>query len=145
MPNESVTQKTAFFSKVQTIPLIFLGKMWKEVEPEFVREALEKGSFQIIDLRTPPEYERHHIPGALLIPVQLMGSLVHKVKKDIPTVFVCEHANRSTVACMVFGHMFQELYNMKGGMEKWLNLGFEVKRGMDEGGNAWRSYLNDAE
>ena len=116
---------------------------WKDVDPEFVLEAVRSGAFQVIDLRTPFEYASHHIRGAMLLPIQVLEDLVDAVERDKPTIFVCEHANRSTLACRMLSGMFRELYNMKGGMELWLKKGYEVATGMDELGERWLRHLEE--
>jgi rhodanese-related sulfurtransferase len=54
-----------------------------------VRELLKEKSiedFNLVDVRQPREYERGHLPGAKLIPVGQLGSRVHELDQDKPTI-----------------------------------------------------------
>jgi rhodanese-related sulfurtransferase len=114
-----------------------------DVEPGFVKECLGDPRYQIVDVRTPFEYERYHVPGSVLIPIQFFHELIDMVDGARPVIFLCEHANRSRVVCQNFGHVFKEVYNMVGGMERWLKLGFEFESGMDEKGLLWANRLKE--
>ncbi|MEM0374298.1 MAG: rhodanese-like domain-containing protein, partial [Sulfolobales archaeon] len=68
--------------------------------PSVIRRKLSednKNKIIIIDIREPWEYEDHHIPNSVLIPMNLFPVLFPKLNvKDKEIVIVCEHGNRST-------------------------------------------------
>lgn len=49
-----------------------LFKKNENISPENARDLIDShppGTFQILDVRQPQEYEQSHIPGAILIPI----------------------------------------------------------------------------
>lgn len=48
---------------------------------------LEEGSYTLLDVRQPKEYEESHIPGATLIPMPDLSDSIDRLDKDKP-VFV---------------------------------------------------------
>ncbi|AAY81553.1 rhodanese-like domain-containing protein [Sulfolobus acidocaldarius] len=114
----------------------------KNVPPSVVRELYKKGEVTIVDIRNPWEYEDHHIPGAILIPMEYCDILLPKLEtKQI--VLVCEHANRTTWLINSKPELFEgkTVYNMLGGMELWMNMGYETTYGMDSNGMFWKDYI----
>jgi len=114
---------------------------FEEVDPNFVRQKLNDPEFQIVDVRTPLEYQRYHIPGSILIPLQYIFDLVDLLDNGKKIIFVCEHGNRSAVACLQLSHLFKAAYNMSGGMQAWLKRGYEVEQGFDEKAYLWIKHL----
>ncbi len=59
------------------------------LEPDEVRDFMsnhEEGSYTLLDVRQPGEYEKAHIPGATLIPLpDLYGSL-DRLDPDKPVI-----------------------------------------------------------
>ncbi len=59
------------------------------LEPDEVRDFMsehEEGSYTLLDVRQPSEYERAHIPGSTLIPLpDLYGSL-DRLDPDKPVI-----------------------------------------------------------
>ncbi len=45
-----------------------------------------EGTYALIDVRQPGEYEREHIPGAQLIPLPDLGTLLDKLDPIKPTI-----------------------------------------------------------
>lgn len=75
-----------------------------------------------IDVRTPREHAQlGHIPGALLIPVDLIASAPAIIKDDVQRVLVyCQHGVRSRAASEVLAAAgIAEVFNLAGGLEPW--------------------------
>lgn len=56
---------------------------------EQVRSFLNEtnaGEYTLIDVRQPREYERGHIPGAVLIPVGQLGDRIDEIDQSKPAV-----------------------------------------------------------
>jgi phage shock protein E len=62
--------------------------------PEEVRRRLEAGA-TVVDVRTPGEYERGAYPGAINIPLQLLGRRLRDIPKHRPVVVYCASGSRS--------------------------------------------------
>jgi rhodanese-related sulfurtransferase len=64
----------------------FVGGMDSEEAKKFMAEHPE-GSYTLLDVRQPSEYEQEHLPGAKLIPLgQLGGDVPKEIDKDKPVI-----------------------------------------------------------
>ena len=54
----------------------------RRITPDELREAQKKGKAVLIDVRAPESYKAGHIKGALLIPVNEIGSRLKELPKD---------------------------------------------------------------
>jgi sulfur-carrier protein adenylyltransferase/sulfurtransferase len=45
-----------------------------------------EGTYALIDVRQPGEYEKEHIPGALLIPLPELGNRLKELDPGKPTI-----------------------------------------------------------
>jgi rhodanese-related sulfurtransferase len=90
------------------------------VSPEEAEELLALGAV-VLDVRTPREHEElGHIPGALLLPVELLHSAPAILPRDDrPVVVVCEHGVRSRQAAALLAEAGIATCNMIGGMSRW--------------------------
>jgi rhodanese-related sulfurtransferase len=90
------------------------------VSPEEAEELLALGAV-VLDVRTPREHEElGHIPGALLLPVELLHSAPAILPRDdCPVVVVCEHGVRSRQAAALLAEAGIATCNMVGGMSRW--------------------------
>jgi len=63
-----------------------------------IKRALEKGAI-IIDVRTPQEYDRGHIPDAFNIPVDRIKASIERIKASkLPVIVCCSSGERSSTA-----------------------------------------------
>ena len=69
-------------------------------EPSKLVELVEKKSepFLLVDVRTQEEYRSGHIPGALNIPVDTIGTKPPTPQKDALIILYCRSGNRSGTA-----------------------------------------------
>lgn len=74
----------------------------------------------ILDVRQPSEYERSHIPGAVLIPLSELSDRLGELDPDKPTLVYCAIGGRSRVAAqMLAGKGFKQVINVSGGIKAW--------------------------
>jgi len=95
---------------------------YRVVTPEEVAKAAStaEGAPLLLDVRTPGEYRSHHIPGALLIPVDELNRRYQELDPDRPTVCICEHGIRSEAAAAFLARQdFADVATMRGGMVRW--------------------------
>mgnify|MGYP005842870749 CR=1 FL=1 len=79
-----------------------------------------EGSYTLLDVRQPGEYEEEHLAGAKLIPLGQLGDAVAELDKTKPVITYCAIGGRSRVAAQLLqGYGFQEVYNLKGGIKAW--------------------------
>ena len=72
--------------------MIRLKKLFKPVESidaDQLKAFMEKhapGSYNLLDVRQPAEYEQQHIPGAQLAPLPQLSDALLKIDPQKPTV-----------------------------------------------------------
>ena len=84
--------------------------------------AANLAGLRLIDVRDPDEFAFCRLPGAELIPLQVLPAeaSAHLPDKSVPIVLYCHHGMRSARAA---NHLRQLGYthaqSMAGGIEKW--------------------------
>lgn len=96
---------------------------YKNISAKEFAEAIENNpDAEVIDVRSPGEYEDGHIPGSRL--VNIMGPefvpTIQKLPKEKPYYLYCRSGGRSASACgFMASQGFTELYNLDGGILDW--------------------------
>lgn len=104
----------AFFCLLQTPTVEVLEK------PQY--QTLVERGYQVIDVRTPEEFEAGHIEGALNINVKAAEFVdeIQKLSKTDTLLVYCRSGRRSAYAAQVmvsFG--FRKIYDLEGGFLNW--------------------------
>jgi rhodanese-related sulfurtransferase len=90
------------------------------IRPQEVRELLETGGVDLLDIRTREEYEAVRIDGAQLLDQDLMQELLAVRAKDRLLVIVDHKGSRSLDAAAYFaGHGFTNVRCLRGGIDAW--------------------------
>jgi rhodanese-related sulfurtransferase len=94
------------------------------VTPGALKEALAERprDLVVLDVRTPDEFNRGHIPGARHLPLDRLGDGVGLLEnlKGSRVVCVCATGKRSAVAAVRLRKAgFPNVYNLSGGMLFW--------------------------
>ena len=72
----------------------------------------------IVDVRTPDEYNREHIPNAINIPLDSIDSF--DMAKDVQIIVYCQTGIRSKEAIdNLIDRGYTTLYNLDGGLLNW--------------------------
>ncbi len=83
-------------------------------------EIEENPQILLVDVRTPEEYQKGHIPGAMNIPVETPQLITEKIPDKNATVFVyCLSGHRSQRACELFADMGYGNLTDIGGILFW--------------------------
>jgi rhodanese-related sulfurtransferase len=95
--------------------------MTRDVEPAEALRLVAAGSVHVLDVRSPQEYRQlGHIPGAILLPVDLVVSGAATLPRDRPLLVHCEHGVRSLYACELLERAgFDDLVHLAGGLSVW--------------------------
>jgi tellurite methyltransferase len=95
--------------------------MTRDVGPSEAERLVAAGSVHVLDVRTPAEYRQlGHVPGAILLPVDLVVAGVATLPRDRPLLVHCEHGVRSVYACEVLERAgFDDLVHLTGGLATW--------------------------
>lgn len=102
---------TSLFTKEQNITAEDTRKLLKTHPP---------GSFQLLDVRQPKEYDEAHIPGAILMPLGNLPVRLEELTPHRETVVYCRSGVRSRSGCQILTAAgFSRVLNMTGGILAW--------------------------
>lgn len=94
---------------------------------EFKKALAEKPGAQLIDVRTPEEFAEGHLPGAKLIPVQVIQGRLSEIDPGKPVLLYCRSGNRSgTALSLLKGAGYKDVEHLAGGIKAWKAEGGEV-------------------
>lgn len=86
-----------------------------------------RNQIAIIDVRRHDERQTGFIPGSLHIVLDTLPDQMDLIPKDKTLVFVCAMGGRSSrAATWALSEGFKSVYNLKGGMKQWQQLGMET-------------------
>ncbi len=82
----------------------------------------------LLDVRTPGEFRRGHIPGAVLIPMQEVPRRLAEIPRDRKVVVVCASGARSAaVAGFLDRQGYPWVANYTGGVFAWAQAGLPLE------------------
>ena len=93
---------------------------------------ITQADVQLLDVRTPEEFEAGHIAGAVLIdyrtdPEGFVQKAEAQLKKDRPVALYCRSGKRShDAAKLLYQAGFQQLVELQGGILAWQEAGKDV-------------------
>ncbi|GGM75656.1 thioredoxin [Dyadobacter beijingensis] len=97
---------------------------------EFEKQLAKSGSAQLLDVRTPEEYEEGHLAKAANVDYKSpdFKEKIAKLDKNKPVFVYCLSGGRSAAAATALHENgFNEVYDMKGGYLKWNTSGKAVE------------------
>ena len=97
-----------------------------ELSPERVKELLDAGEAQLVDVRETYEWEAGRIEGARHIEVARLASEAETIDRDRPVVFQCRVGSRSGMATQAFRRAGYDAYNLSGGIQAWVDSGLPI-------------------
>ncbi len=101
-----------------------------EITVQEAYQHYQAGDWFLLDVRTPPEWEEAHVPGATLIPLDELAQRLNEVPRDKPVMVICRSGNRSAVARdMLKDAGFTQVTSIAGGIRAWMAAGFPVTPG----------------
>jgi hydroxyacylglutathione hydrolase/adenylyltransferase/sulfurtransferase len=103
-----------------------------ELEPEEVRDRLESGEVELIDVREQYEWDAGRVAGARHVELERLAGRANEIPRDRPVVFLCRLGARSAMATQAFRAAGWDAYNMAGGMTLWAERGLPLE---PEGGH----------
>lgn len=97
------------------------------VTPTELKQKLEAGeSMQILDVRSPGEFNAGHVPGAVNIPLEQVESRLADLRGSEPVVLVCQSGRRAEMCKELIEHHRDDLIVLEGGTSAWVKAGFET-------------------
>jgi hydroxyacylglutathione hydrolase len=93
--------------------------------------------FQLLDVRTPGEWDEGHLPGARYVFLGDLPERLRNLNPDRPVVVYCASGYRSSLAASLLqASGFTNVRNVPGGYAAWTAAGFPVVRPADTGRRA---------
>lgn len=91
--------------------------------PDEARDFMARhteGSYALVDVRQPFEYQEVHLPGATLIPLPTLPDSLGSLDPGKPTIVYCARGGRSRMAAQFLAHQgFSHVFNLVGGLQAW--------------------------
>jgi rhodanese-related sulfurtransferase/rubrerythrin len=86
---------------------------------EYIAEHKE-GSYLLLDVRQPEEFEEYHLPGSQLIPLPLLAASLTELDKGSDIIVYCAVGGRSIMAAQFLAvRGFGRVFHLQGGIEAW--------------------------
>jgi len=104
----------------------------KVLDPDAASELIGTSGkdLQILDVRTPEEFQSEHIHDAVNVNVRDpdFAEQISMFKEDMPVLAYCKSGVRSeTAGTTLVSKGFKEVYLIKGGIEGWKGAGYPVE------------------
>ena len=112
---------------VVTIALYLFYQKWSSrninnITGSELKALLSNGTkgFQLIDVRTPAEFNGNHVKGFRNIPLDQLNSRLKEIDADKPVYVMCASGGRSIRACKNLSRAgFKEITNLRGGIASY--------------------------
>ncbi|MFZ9045294.1 MAG: rhodanese-like domain-containing protein [Cyclobacteriaceae bacterium] len=101
------------------------------IENQELKKLQMTTALQLVDVRTAGEFERGYIEGARLIDFTKadFSEKVGKLDRTKPIAVYCAVGGRSYQSTAVLKRLgFQEIYDLKGGIQGWKKEGLPLKK-----------------
>lgn len=97
--------------------------MVREVTPDELAEKLDDGDVQIVDIRSPAEFDRGHVPGAINVPMGELPARIDEREWGDDVVVVCPIGQSSVQAARLIESYeavdADSVASMEGGYDAW--------------------------
>jgi hydroxyacylglutathione hydrolase len=110
------------------------GYPYEEIGQMTVHELNERnGDLQVVDVRSPGEWKRGHVPGARHIFLGELHKRMSELDRKKPTAIYCGSGYRASIATSILKpEGFDKLWNVPGSWEAWRKAKLPVE-GVDGG------------
>lgn len=103
---------------------------WERISSAEFKKMLDEQDYQLVDVRTPSEYNAGKIGNAALMNV-LDGSFsknIEQLDKSVPVMVYCRSGNRSQKAAQkLISAGFTKVYELKTGIRGWSSAGYDIR------------------
>jgi len=100
------------------------------LEPGAATQLYNRENAVFLDIRSEAEFRKQHLPGAISTPADTLAARLQKLERfrDRPIVVYCDTGLRSSkAAAQVKQAGFERTYELRGGINAWLNAGYPVE------------------
>ncbi len=105
------------------------GYPLSELDQMTVHEVREQSDeLQILDVRSPDEWEKGHIPGAKHIFLPEVPQKSGELTKKKPVAVYCDSGYRASIAASILQNEDFNVHNVPGSWQAWLNAKYPVEK-----------------
>ena len=109
----------------KALPLTALAQM----TVHDLKKALPPRDLQVLDVRTPGEWQDGHVPGATYIFLPELEKKLDRLDKTKPVAVYCDSGYRASLgASLLLRHGFKDVRNVPGSWKAWKAAGYEVEK-----------------
>jgi hydroxyacylglutathione hydrolase/adenylyltransferase/sulfurtransferase len=98
-----------------------------EVSVDRLKELLDGGEVQLVDVRDDSEHEAGHLPGDRHVHLDEVAGAADSFDQGRPLVFYCRSGNRSSMPADAFREAGYDAYNLAGGIVAWHEAGLPLE------------------
>lgn len=95
----------------------------RTIFPDDLKEYIERhreGTYLLLDVRQPQEYEESHLPGSKLIPLPELPGMMDTLDRGKETIVYCAVGGRSLMAARFLSDRgFENIMQLQGGLDAW--------------------------
>ncbi len=90
--------------------------------PIELKDLIDEGKVNLVDVRRLEDYEVSHIPGAISIPKEELADNTNKLSKEEITVVYCynEQCHLGIEACLILAEYGYPVMLLEGGFKSWV-------------------------
>jgi rhodanese-related sulfurtransferase len=75
--------------------------------------------YKLLDVRYAEEFDDHHVPGAILMPLYELRNRMDELDKDERYIVYCHAGGRSAVAALLLAQNQFDVVSLEGGIRDW--------------------------
>lgn len=100
-----------------------------EVDQMTVHEVKRRGEeLQVVDVRSPAEWEEGHIPGAVHIFLPELEKRAKELDKKKPIAVYCDSGYRASLGTSILQQQGFQVHNVPGSWQAWQNAKYPVEK-----------------
>ncbi len=90
-----------------------------KINIEELKEMINAGGLEIIDIREPYEHEDYHIKGDKLIPMSMIPLKIEEIDWTKKVVLYCQTGARSAMIANLLSSKGKDVYDLSPGAYMW--------------------------
>jgi rhodanese-related sulfurtransferase len=95
-----------------------------------LNELAGRNGLQVVDVRSPEEWSKGHLPGAIHIPLARLPDRIGELDASAPIVLHCKGGGRSSIATSFLqSRGLTRVSNLAGGFDAWVAQGYKIDAG----------------
>ena len=102
------------------------AQQFTNIDVDAFAQLITKADVQLVDVRTPAEFQQGHLAAALLIDFKAAdfdALCAEKLDKSRPVAVYCRSGKRSAAAAQRLAAAGFTVYNLQGGILEWIGSG----------------------